>query len=117
VSDLEELAQSPILFTDAAVEMLREYAKTLSDAEGKLLRVAVRGGGCSGFTYVLDYDKPRSTEERHEHNGIMYLLDPVSERYLAGTTIDYVAGLNGTGFAFRNPNAQGSCGCGQSFNA
>ena len=49
--------------------------------------------------------------------GIMYLLDPVSERYLAGTTIDYVAGLNGTGFAFRNPNAQGSCGCGQSFNA
>jgi len=117
VSGLEELAQSPILFTDAAVAMLREYATTLADAEGKLLRVAIRGGGCSGFIYVLDYDEPRSIEERHEHNGIAYLLDSVSERYLRGTTIDYVSSLSGTGFAFRNPNAKGTCGCGQSYTA
>ncbi len=114
---LEDAVDSPILFTDAAAEMLREYATTLADAEGKLLRVAIRGGGCSGFTYALDYDVPRSMEERHEHNGIPYLLDPVSERYLRGTTIDYTNGLAGTGFAFRNPNAHGTCGCGSSFTA
>lgn len=114
---LEEIVDPPILFTDTAAEALRAYATTLPEAAGKTLRVAIRGGGCAGFSYALDYDEPRSREERHEHNGIPYLLDPVSERYLRGTTIDYVTGLAGTGFAFRNPNAHGTCGCGSSFGA
>lgn len=111
---LEDAVDSPILFTDKAAEKIREYA---TDEPGKLLRVAIRGGGCSGFQYALDFDEQRSGEECHEHNGIPYLLDPVSERYLRGTTIDYVSGLTGAGFAFRNPNAKGTCGCGQSYTA
>jgi iron-sulfur cluster assembly accessory protein len=113
---LDELIESPIAFTDAAASALREYARTLPEAEGKRLRVAVRGGGCSGFSYALDYDTQRADEELFEHNGIPYLLDPVSDRYLRGTQIDYVKTALSGGFRFSNPNAHGSCGCGSSFN-
>lgn len=113
---IDEAVESPITFTDAAAHAIRESATKIPEAKGKELRVAVRGGGCSGFSYALDYDVPRSMEEIHEHNGVRYLLDPISERYLRGTTIDYVGGL-GAGFRFINPNTTGTCGCGHSFSA
>ena len=95
------------------VKLTREEEK-LDDSFG--LRVAVRGGGCSGFEYALDFDRePRDTDEVLEYDGLRVFIDPVSLRYLAGTTIDYELGMSGTGFKFLNPKATGTCGCGSSF--
>jgi iron-sulfur cluster assembly protein len=81
------------------------------------LRVAVMGGGCSGFQYALDFDKePRPTDRVYDYDGLRVFVDPVSARYLDGTVIDYVLGMQGAGFKFNNPKAVGSCGCGSSFS-
>ncbi|HVS16048.1 MAG TPA: iron-sulfur cluster assembly accessory protein [Thermoanaerobaculia bacterium] len=80
------------------------------------LRVAVRGGGCSGFEYALDFDNERRpNDEVLEYEGLQVYVDPISSRYLSGTTIDYALGVSGTGFKFDNPRATGTCGCGSSF--
>jgi iron-sulfur cluster assembly accessory protein len=76
----------------------------------------VRGGGCSGFEYALDFDEaPRDGDHVVEYDGLKVMVDGISARYLAGTTIDYVLGMAGAGFKFNNPKATGSCGCGSSF--
>ena len=80
------------------------------------LRVGVKGGGCSGLSYVLDFQKePRPDDKVFEVDGIKIFLDPKSAIYLKGTELDFSDGLNGSGFAFNNPNAQRTCGCGSSF--
>ncbi len=107
---------APVTLTDKAVQMVkltREQEK-LDPACG--LRVAVRGGGCSGFEYALDFEPdPRETDFVSDYEGLRVFVDAVSARYLQGTTIDYVLGSTGAGFKFVNPNASGSCGCGSSF--
>jgi iron-sulfur cluster assembly accessory protein len=102
--------------TPKAVEMVRHTRaqEGLDETDG--LRVAVSGGGCSGFQYALDFDKaPRPTDYILEYEGLRVFVDPVSARYLKGTVIDYTLGMQGAGFKFNNPNAVGSCGCGSSF--
>ncbi len=80
------------------------------------LRIAVRGGGCSGFEYALDFEnEARENDWIYEQNGLTIYVDAVSARYLEGTTVDYVMGMAGAGFKFLNPQAKGSCGCGSSF--
>ncbi len=106
----------PVTITAKAVEMV----KVTRDQEGidaeHGLRVAVRGGGCSGFEYALDYEKEaRPNDVIYEQHGLTVYVDGVSARYLQGTTIDYVFGMAGAGFKFLNPNASGTCGCGSSF--
>ncbi len=106
-----------VSLTPKAVEMVRHTRQQegLDDTDG--LRVAVSGGGCSGFQYALDFDKePRATDQVLEFDGLRVFVDPVSARYLKGTVIDYVLGMQGAGFKFINPNAVGSCGCGSSFS-
>ncbi len=107
----------PVLhLTAKAVEMIRHTRQQegLDDESG--LRVAVMGGGCSGFQYALDFEREaRETDTVLEFDGLKVYVDPVSGRYLKGTTIDYVLGMQGAGFKFINPNASGSCGCGSSF--
>ena len=86
----------------------------IDDTHG--LRIAVRGGGCSGFEYALDFEKEaRPTDHVYDQHGLTVFVDPVSARYLLGTSIDYVLGSTGAGFKFNNPNASGTCGCGSSF--
>jgi iron-sulfur cluster assembly accessory protein len=81
------------------------------------LRVAVRGGGCSGFNYALSFtDDVGENDHVFEHDGLRIVCDPKQYLYLEGTEIDYQDGLMGKGFTFRNPNATGSCGCGSSFS-
>jgi iron-sulfur cluster assembly protein len=85
--------------------------------EGYGLRVSVAGGGCSGLSYKLHFDKEAQQGDKvFEQHGVKIFVDPKSYLYLNGTTLDYSDGLNGTGFTFSNPNATGTCGCGTSFH-
>ena len=85
--------------------------------EGYGLRVSVAGGGCSGLSYRLVFEKePGKGDRVFEQHGVKVIVDPKSYLYLNGVTVDFTDGLNGTGFTFVNPNAKGSCGCGTSFH-
>ena len=82
------------------------------------LRVGVKGGGCSGFSYILDLtEQKRDNDEAFDQHGIQVVCDPKSYLYLNGTTIDFKDEVMGRGFVFNNPNATSTCGCGSSFNA
>ncbi|MCE9589939.1 MAG: iron-sulfur cluster insertion protein ErpA [Planctomycetes bacterium] len=88
------------------------------DATKVRLRVGVKGGGCSGFSYLLDLtEQERETDEKFEKNGVTIVCDPKSYLYLNGVTIDFKDEVMGRGFVFSNPNATSSCGCGSSFSA
>jgi len=107
---------APLSVTAKAVTMIKLTRETEGLAEDCGLRVAVRGGGCSGFEYALDFEEEaRETDFVLEYDGLQVYIDPVSARYLAGTEIDYVMGTTGAGFKFNNPKAVGTCGCGSSF--
>lgn len=107
--------EKPILLTPSAIEAVRNAIKEEGEA-GDSLRVSVVGGGCSGYQYNLDFEKePRMDDHVLDFDGVSVLIDPISAGYLKGTVVDYVSGLNGTGFKFNNPNAKRTCGCGSSF--
>jgi len=97
-----------------------EIKKLLSeeDIPNGFLRVRVIPGGCSGFSYEMGFDdETEESDQVFESDGVKVAIDELSYPYLDGSTLDFKDGLNGTGFAIENPNATGSCGCGQSFNA
>ena len=81
----------------------------------KTLRVGVKGGGCSGMTYLLEFDKTSDKDKKFEIGGVPMIMDKSHELYLAGMEIDWQGGLNSRGFTFKNPNASNTCGCGTSF--
>ena len=81
------------------------------------IRVGVKSGGCSGLSYDLQFDKSQEqTDKVFEDNGVRIIVDKKSFLYLVGTTLEYSGGLNGSGFVFNNPNANRTCGCGESFS-
>lgn len=81
------------------------------------VRVSVKSGGCSGLSYDLKFDKQQQDDDKvFEDNGVKIIVDKKSFLYLIGTTLEYSGGLNGTGFVFNNPNANRTCGCGESFS-
>jgi iron-sulfur cluster assembly protein len=107
----------PIELTPKAVEMVKK-AMVDQKLDGFTLRVAVVGGGCSGFNYDLDLIKEtRPTDFTFSMDGLSVAIDPMSTQYLKGTVVDYVESLQGAGFKFQNPNAKSTCGCGSSFSA
>lgn len=88
------------------------------DAEKTFLRVGVKGGGCSGFSYTLDLtEHVNENDEQWDVNGVRVVCDPKSHIYLQGTTVDFKDEIMGRGFVFNNPNATHTCGCGSSFSA
>jgi iron-sulfur cluster assembly protein len=105
-----------ITVTDSA----RKQAIHLMDEDGKpnlFIRVGVEGGGCSGLTYQLTFDnEEKEGDKAFEDNGVKIVVDKKSYLYLIGTSLDYSGGLNGKGFVFNNPNAERTCGCGESFS-
>jgi len=108
--------ETPVFITPAAVDAVKNAIKQEGE-EGDSLRISVVGGGCSGFQYGLDFEKEaRMDDLTLEFGGLSVFVDPVSASHLKGTTIDYISGLNGTGFKFNNPNAKKTCGCGSSFS-
>ena len=95
-----------------ALQLMSEDGKN-----GYFIRVGVKGGGCSGLMYELDFDNTlHDSDKSFEDNGIKVVVDKKSFLYLVGTTLDFSGGLNGKGFVFNNPNADRTCGCGESFS-
>jgi iron-sulfur cluster assembly accessory protein len=110
--------KKPLLaLTDAAVEKVKYFAKSMPDSEGKPLRIFVHGGGCSGFQYGFQFDEKRDDDNVLELSGIMVVVDPQSATYLRDSTVDYVEDFRGAGFSVTNPQSTGGCGCGKSFSA
>lgn len=106
-----------ISVTDKAKEKISELLKEEGRTEQHNVRVSVKGGGCSGLMYDLDFDdKINSADQVFEDKGVKILVDKKSLLYLLGTTLDFSDGLNGKGFQFINPNASRTCGCGESFS-
>jgi iron-sulfur cluster assembly protein len=104
-----------IMLTPGAIAKVKSILAEHKDETG--LRIAVVGGGCSGFQYQMTLDKePREDDKIMDVEGLKVYVDPQSLVYLNGTKVDYVDGLNGSGFKFDNPNAKASCGCGESFD-
>lgn len=114
----ETLSPAPkalISATDGAIrELKRLMEKESSDVDG--VRLAVKGGGCSGLSYVLEFGRQRDGDNVIEQDGIRFLMDRKSSIYLKGIVLDYKEGLNSKGFVFQNPNATSTCGCGESFS-
>jgi iron-sulfur cluster assembly accessory protein len=105
----------PVNFTASAIhEIKRLMSEPGFDAE-KYLRVGVKGGGCSGMTYVLGFDDKSEKDELFEIDGVPFILNPAHGIYLTGMQINWEGGLNSRGFTFSNPNASKTCGCGTSF--
>jgi len=105
----------PISFTDDATEAVKDAVLAEKLDPGMGLRVGVRGGGCAGLSYVLDFTEAKPNDFLMKLGDVNVYLDPMSAMHLEGTTIDYVTSLMGMGFKFINPNATKTCGCGSSF--
>ena len=110
----------PAPLTIKISEEAAEHVRHIAEESGKPalnLRVGVKGGGCSGMTYVLDLvEGPEENDKVIEDNGLELYVDKKSYIFLAGTVLEYSGGLNGKGFVFNNPNAKTTCGCGTSFS-
>lgn len=113
----EKTMIQPITLTDGAVRQLLRIRDEQNIPADHGLRVGVKGGGCSGFSYILGFDMPKEHDDHFEINGLRVLMQKAHAIYLLGIEIDWVEGLNNRGFSFNNPNATDTCGCGTSFSA
>ncbi len=103
--------------SDAAAAKVASLIEAEDGTDDLVLRVAVRPGGCSGYSYEMFFDPDVADDDlRYEHGGVSVVIDPASQQLLKGATLDYKDGLQGAGFSISNPNAERSCGCGQSFS-
>ncbi|MEM9083611.1 MAG: iron-sulfur cluster insertion protein ErpA [Planctomycetota bacterium] len=116
-ADTGQATDSPLILTESAAREINTIIDQQElDRESIRLRVGVKGGGCSGFSYVLDLtESVKDTDEEFEQHGVKVVCDPKSLLYLNGTTVDFKDEIMGRGFVFNNPNANTSCGCGSSF--
>jgi iron-sulfur cluster assembly protein len=110
-----ETASEAISLTDTAAGKIKDLLATEQGETEQALRVAVRGGGCSGFQYALALDQPKEEDHVFEHQGVSVVVDKVSMQFVFGSQVDYVDGLQGAGFVVNNPNVVAACGCGSSF--
>ena len=104
-----------ISLTAAAASEIKRLIREQQIDNSRGLRLGIKGGGCAGFSYVLEFDTIQPTDRIYEIDGIQILVDPTHELYLAGTEVDFQNGLNNRGFVYNNPNASKTCGCGESF--
>lgn len=106
---------NPVQFTRSAINEITRLTKEEGFDSSKYLRVGVKGGGCSGMTYVLGFDEKTDQDEVYEAEGFQFVMNRSHGLYLMGMEIDWQGGLNSRGFTFTNPNASKTCGCGTSF--
>lgn len=102
--------------TAGAVKQIKKLMQEPGFDASQKLRLGVKGGGCSGMTYILGFDQPAANDVGFELEGISCVMDRAHELYLAGMEVDWEEGLNNRGFTFTNPNASKTCGCGTSFS-
>ena len=111
---MEIINKSPVFLTESAVNELKRLAGEGINSE-KFLRIGVKGGGCSGMSYLLGFENKTDKDEVYEINGISLIINPSHLIYLNNMEINWEGGLNSRGFTFINPNASKTCGCGSSF--
>ena len=111
------MIKAPVNLTDGAVKQLNQIVKANNIPTDHGLRIGVKGGGCSGFTYILGFDVKQDNDQEFESNGVRVFMNKSHGIYLLGMEIDFQDGLSNRGFSFNNPNATDSCGCGTSFSA
>ena len=112
---MTDTPQEAITLTDKAAAKIGELLNGQQESEDQALRVAVRGGGCSGFQYALAFDRAKEDDHVFEVDGVAVVVDKVSMQFVFGSEVDYVEGLQGAGFQVNNPNVVAACGCGSSF--
>lgn len=112
---METMTATPVTLTAGAIEELRRLMNADGFDQTQRLRVGVKGGGCSGMTYVLGFDQPEADDALFEIEGIPCIMNKSHQLYLYGMEVDWQGGLNSRGFTFSNPNASKTCGCGTSF--
>ena len=108
---------TPIKISARAAEEIKKLIAVKDIPEGYALRIGVKGGGCSGMSYILGFDQKKEHDKVFEIEGIQVYMDKRHGLYLMDTMVDYHDGLNARGFVFDNPNASSTCGCGSSFSA
>ena len=108
-----------IVITERAATEVKKILDDQKYEEGTFIRVGVTGGGCSGFSYALGFDKEydQQADSKTDQHGVTVVVDKKSALYLEGTSVDFYEGVEKRGFTFDNPNAVKSCGCGSSFQA
>jgi iron-sulfur cluster assembly protein len=112
---METTMMIPVTLTDGAVTEIRKLMAADGFDTTQVLRVGVKGGGCSGMTYILGFDYKEENDYEFQIEGISCVMNKAHEMYLYGMLVDWQDGLNNRGFTFRNPNASTTCGCGTSF--
>ncbi|HSU50263.1 MAG TPA: iron-sulfur cluster assembly accessory protein [Segetibacter sp.] len=112
---MQTAVETPVTLTAGAVSELKRLINEPGFDDSQYLRVGVKGGGCSGMTYVLGFDQKQESDDEFEIDGIRCVMSRSHEIYLSGMEIDFQGGLNSRGFTFTNPNASKTCGCGTSF--
>ena|SRR5580765_267175 len=112
---METIVESPLKFSRQAVEEIRRLMSEPDFNNNQFLRIGVKGGGCSGLSYILGFDEKKEADQLFESNGLSFIMNPSHGIYLTGMEIHWEDGLNARGFSFSNPNASKTCGCGTSF--
>jgi iron-sulfur cluster assembly protein len=112
---METMITTPVTLTEGAIKEIRRLMTADGFDATQSLRVGVKGGGCSGMSYILGFDHPTDNDQAFDIEGISCIMNKAHEIYLLGMQIDWVEGLNNRGFTFKNPNASNTCGCGTSF--
>ncbi len=116
MATIEQSETTLVALTERAADKIRGLMASEPAGEAEVLRVAIQGGGCSGFEYALGFDRGTQTGDHElEFHGVTVVVDPFSAPYLQGSTIDFLEGLQESGFKIENPNAVSACGCGSSF--
>jgi len=106
---------NPVSFTESAKSEIIRLINELNDSNKNKLRVGVKGGGCSGMTYVLEFDEQKTNDHVFDEGSFSFIMDKSHGLYLQGMEVNWEGGLNSRGFTFNNPNASSTCGCGTSF--
>ena len=112
---METTIAAPVTLTKTAVAEIRRLMNEPGFDQAQQLRIGVKGGGCSGMTYILGFDTKTEKDEQFEIEGIFCIMEKSHGIYLMGMEVDWQGGLNSRGFTFNNPNASKTCGCGTSF--
>ncbi len=117
MAEIKDISTKPVTLTAGAIKALKRIMAEQNIPEGHGLRIGVKGGGCSGFSYILGFDVKKEKDDSFEIEDLTVFMEKSHAIYLLGMEIDWIEGLENRGFSFNNPNATESCGCGSSFSA